>query len=210
NRAATAACERVACSSAEYDTTQTLAQELCSPLYENGTLDASPVSAAIASATAAAAAAVAGKDATDTNDYPPCGTACQQQFIPQSGCGSLANKTCICNNPVTVTSVGRCESQTCNPQDRATILYLSYQLCAGVGGIGNASEAANQTVATQTAGSEVLPPTGVPGGVEPFTGDVPGDGVEPFTGDVPGDGVEPFTGGVSGKGFEMGGWIVLI
>ena len=65
-------------------------------------------------------------------------------------------------------------------------MYLSYQLCAGVGGIGNASEAANQTVATQTGGSVVLPPTGVPGGVEPFTG------------------------GVNGKGLEVGGWIVLM
>ena len=49
------------------------------------------------------------------------------------------------------------------------------------------SEVANQTTATQTAGSVPLPPTGVP--------------------EV---GVVPFTGGVSGKGLEIGGSIVLM
>ena len=67
-----------------------------------------------------------------------------------------------------------------------TTRYLAYRLCAGVGGIGNASEAANQTIATQTAGSVPLPPTGIPGGVVPFTG------------------------GVGGKGFETRGWIMLM
>ena len=186
NRAATAACEKVSCSPTDYDTTQTLAQELCGPLYTNGTLDPSPIAPAITSATAAAAAAVEGKDVTDTNDYPACATACQLQNLPASGCGSLANTSCACNSPPLTITTRQCQIRTCSPEDLQTTFYLVYRLCAGVGGIGNASEVANQTIATQTVGSVPLPPTGVPGGVVPFTG------------------------GVGGKGLEMGGWLVLM
>ncbi|KAL8885706.1 MAG: hypothetical protein Q9205_007703 [Flavoplaca limonia] len=186
NRAATAACEKVTCSPTDYDNTQTLAQELCGPLYTNGTLNPTSVTSAIASATAAASAAVEGKDVTDPNDYPDCATACQEQNLPASGCGSLANTSCACNSPAIVTTTGQCEQQTCSPEDLRATMFLAYRLCAGVGGPGNTSEVANQTIATQTAGSVPLPPTGVPGGVVPFTG------------------------GVVGKGVELGGWIVLM
>ncbi|KAL8952141.1 MAG: hypothetical protein Q9222_001918 [Ikaeria aurantiellina] len=170
NRAATAGCEAVSCSSAEYSTTQTLAQQLCGPLYANGTLPSSPVSAAITAATSAAFAAVAGKDSTNTNDYPDCVTACQSQYIPSSECRSLANRTCVCNNGPLSTALGVCERTTCSTEDRLTLRYLSYQYCSGVGGLNNASEVANATVATQTQGSVVMPNLNATGTVMPFTG----------------------------------------
>ncbi|KAI4086825.1 MAG: hypothetical protein LQ344_007262 [Seirophora lacunosa] len=182
NRAATAGCEKVSCSPAEYSTTQTLAEELCGPLYTNGSLSASPVTVAIASATAAADAAVAGKDPANPNDYPPCGTACQQQTLPGSGCGSLANTACVCGEGPLNDALGACEIDTCSREDLQTISYLAYRLCRAQGGVGNASVVANQTVATQTAGSVPMGPT---------------------------MGTTPFTGGVAGMGAEMGGWVVL-
>lgn len=78
--------------------------------------------------------------------------------------------------------MGRCEAQTCSQADLETTQYLAYALCAGVGGIGNASEVANQTVASQTAGVVPSPPSG---------------------------GVVPFTGGAGGKEVATGGRIVL-
>ncbi|KAL9019969.1 MAG: hypothetical protein Q9185_002759 [Variospora sp. 1 TL-2023] len=181
NRAATASCEKVSCFADEYATTQTLAQQLCSPLYDNGTLSGPSVSAAIATATAAADAAVAGKDPTNPNDYPPCGTSCQLQNLPTSGCGSLANTSCLCTGSANG-AIGGCELRTCPEEDLQTITYLAYRLCR-FEGIGNSSAVANQTVATQTAGSVAMPPTG--------------------------SAVMPFTGGVGGKGVELGGWVVL-
>ncbi|KAI4170231.1 MAG: hypothetical protein LQ343_005114 [Gyalolechia ehrenbergii] len=166
NRAATAGCEKVSCSPTDYDKTQTLARELCSPLYANSSLDATPVSAAISTATAAAVAAVNGKDVTNPNDYPPCATACQLQNVPQSECRSLSNVSCVCSSRPLNTTLGGCEQRTCSRADLQTVRYLAYKLCAPVGGINNASEVANQTIATQTAGSVPEGPTGV----MPFTG----------------------------------------
>ncbi|KAL8708433.1 MAG: hypothetical protein Q9220_006723 [cf. Caloplaca sp. 1 TL-2023] len=174
NRAATAACEAVSCSPTEYGTTQTLAQQLCGPLYANGTLSASPVSAAVTAATSAALSAVAGKDPTSTNDYPTCATACQRQYVPSSGCGSLANRTCVCNDGPLNKALGGCETSTCSPEDRLRITYLAYQLCRSVGGLNNASEIANATVATQTQGSVVMPAPNGTGSVVPFTGEARG------------------------------------
>ncbi|KAL8981586.1 MAG: hypothetical protein Q9177_005523 [Variospora cf. flavescens] len=182
NRAATASCEKVSCSTDEYATTQTLAQQLCSPLYDNGTLSGPSVSATIGTATAAADAAVAGKDPTNPDDYPPCGTSCQLQNLPTSGCGSLANPSCLCTRSAN-TAIGDCELRTCPDEDLQTIAYLVYRLCR-FEGLGNASAVANQTVATQTAGSVAMPPTE--------------------------SAVMPFTGGVvGGKAVELGGWVVL-
>lgn len=183
NRAANAACKKISCSQSEIDTTDTLAQELCGPLYANNTINPTAVSSAIASATAAAAAAVAGKNASDTNDYPACASSCQQKYLPASGCGSIANASCACSSPIITGVVGRCQAQTCSPADLKTTQYLAYALCAPVGGIGNASVVANQTVASQTAGAVPSPSSG---------------------------GVVPFTGGAGGRGLETEGWISLM
>lgn len=183
NRAATSGCQKVSCSATEYDTAETLGDQLCTPLYTNGTINPSAVSSAIASATAAAASAVAGKNSLNSNDYPPCATSCQQQYLPSSGCRTLANKTCVCNSAALVTGAGGCESRTCSPADLEKVRYLSFQLCAGVGGIGNASEVANQSVATQTGGTGAVGPSG---------------------------GVVPFTGGAGTPGIEMGSWMVML
>ena len=160
------ACEKVSCSTQDYNKTQTLTQQLCGPLYANGTVSASSVSAAVASSTAAAAAAVAGKDPTKSGDYPPCADKCQQQFISNSSCGSIANASCICNNLGLVDKIASCEAATCSDEDQANARYLGYKLCTPVGGVGNASEVVNQTIATQTPGAGIgSQPTSTP-----FTG----------------------------------------
>ncbi|CAO1605748.1 hypothetical protein XANCAGTX0491_009254 [Xanthoria calcicola] len=186
NRAAAAGCEKVTCTPTEYTTTQTLAQQLCDPLYANTTLNPTAVSSAIASAsaTAAAAAAVAGKDVTDATDYPPCAQSCLAQYLPASGCGSLSNVSCVCASPALVVDTGRCELATCSPADLAITTSLAQALCARAGGVGNSSAVANETIAGQANGSVPVAPTGGP--------------------------VVPFTGGVSGMGVEMGGWMVLV
>ena len=167
-RAATAACEEVSCSPADFDKTQTLASQLCASLYSNGTLNPTSVSAAISTSTAAAAATVASKDVTNPASYPPCGQACIAQSLPPSGCGSLANRTCICQGPYFNVNTGTCETNTCSKADLATISYLAYHLCNPVGGIGNTTSAINQTIATQTASAGgPMAPTESP---QPFTG----------------------------------------
>ncbi|KAI4098454.1 MAG: hypothetical protein LQ339_006425 [Xanthoria mediterranea] len=184
NRAATAGCEKVTCTPTEYTTTQTLAQQLCGPLYANNTLNPTAVTSAIASATSAAAAAIAGKDVTDATDYPPCAQSCLAQYLPASGCGSLGNVSCVCASPAIVVDTGRCELQSCNPADLAITTSLAQAICARAGGIGNSSAVANETIAGQANGSVPVAPTGGP--------------------------VVPFTGGASGIGGEMGGWMVLV
>ncbi|KAL8665551.1 MAG: hypothetical protein Q9168_007673 [Polycauliona sp. 1 TL-2023] len=169
NRAATAACEKLSCTDTDYQTTQTLAQDLCGPLYTNNTLNPTSVSSAIASATAAATAAVAGKDFLNSNDYPPCARDCQNQVIPMSECKTLSNSSCICNSQTVVQGTGACELANCSMEDRMTTAYLSFKQCAAFGGIGNASEVANQTIATQSSAPVALPPNGT-GAVMPFTG----------------------------------------
>ncbi|KAL8896619.1 MAG: hypothetical protein Q9207_007629 [Kuettlingeria erythrocarpa] len=185
NRAATAACNRVSCLPAEYSTTETLAQQVCGPLYSNGTLSQASVTAAIAASTAAADVSLAGKDITDPNDYPACGRDCLLRLLPDSGCGSLANNSCVCNNRPLGLALASCDQNACGAQDLQTVFLLAYRLCSPVGGAGNASEIANQSIATLTAGSLPVPvgPTGS---------------------------VMPFTGGVGGKVAELlGGWLVF-
>lgn len=167
-RAATAACERVSCSPADYDKTQTLASQLCGSLYSNGTVNPTSVSAAISSSTAVAAAAVASKDPTNPASYPPCAQACISQYLPPSGCGSLANRACVCQGPYFNLYIGTCEMNSCSKADLATISYLAYELCNPIGGIGNTSTLVNQTIASQTASAgSPMAPTESP---QPFTG----------------------------------------
>ena len=94
-RAATASCQAVTCTPAERQSkfiscrdlgqtlramrankmspeTDTLSQEFCGPLYANNATLGSAVTSAIASATPIAIAATAGKDPTDTSNYPLC------------------------------------------------------------------------------------------------------------------------------------------
>ncbi|KAL8682518.1 MAG: hypothetical protein Q9186_001465 [Xanthomendoza sp. 1 TL-2023] len=183
NRASTASCEKVSCTDAEYTKTQDLAEKLCGSLYTNGTINPSPVSAAISSATAAAASAVAGKNASNINDYPACARSCQQQYLPVSGCGTLANASCICNSPALLSDTGRCEVANCSAADLVTTRALAQRLCSTVGGVGNASEVADQFIASQTASSGMMGPTA---------------------------GVMPFTGGAAIRRVEMGSWVVLL
>ncbi|KAG7006043.1 hypothetical protein G7Y79_00016g040280 [Physcia stellaris] len=186
NRALTAACETVSCSPADYTKTQTLAEQLCSPpFYSSGTISAASVSAAISAATASASAAVAGKDATNPNNYPACATACQKQTIPQSGCGSLSNVSCVCGNAALNDALGACETKTCSTEDRRTTRYLAFALCKSAGGLGNASAVTNQTLATQTGTPSLLVPSAT-GSVVPFTG-----------------------GAGSSWGVGAGGWVVV-
>ena len=177
NRALTAACETVTCSPADYTKTQTLAEQLCSPpFYTSGTISAASVSAAISAATASASAAVAGKDPTNSNDYPACATACQKQIVPQSACGSLSNVSCVCGNVDLNEALGSCERNTCSSVDLRTIRYLAFELCKSAGGIGNASAVTNQTIATQTGTPSLLVPSAT-GSLMPFTGGAGSGGV---------------------------------
>ncbi|KAL8749809.1 MAG: hypothetical protein Q9184_006658 [Pyrenodesmia sp. 2 TL-2023] len=152
NRAATAGCNRVSCSPADYNTTQTLTQQICDPIYSNNTLSQASVTAAIAASTAAADAALAGKDITNPNDYPACGRDCQLQLLPDSGCGRLANSSFVCNNRPLGLALARCQLSTCSERDLQTVFFLAYRLCSPVGGAGNVSGIANQTIATLTGG----------------------------------------------------------
>lgn len=52
--------------------TESLAQQLCGPLYSSNNALSTSVASAIASATAAAAAAVAGRDPLNLSSYPTC------------------------------------------------------------------------------------------------------------------------------------------
>ncbi|KAL8930801.1 MAG: hypothetical protein Q9208_000342 [Pyrenodesmia sp. 3 TL-2023] len=167
NRAATAGCDRVSCSLTDYSTTQTLTQQICSPLYSsNGTtLSQASITAAIAASTAAADAALAGKDVTDPNDYPACGRDCQLRLLPDSGCGSLANNSCVCNNRPLGLALASCQLGACSERDLQTVFFLAYRLCSPVGGAGDVSAIANQTIPTT-------------GAMVPFIGGVGGEGIE--------------------------------
>ena len=86
------------------------------------------------------------------------------QYLPLSGCGSLANRKCACQTSNLNANLGSCETKTCSKDDLLTITYLAVELCNPVGGVGNTSAVVNQTIATQTAptpanftgGAEVL------------------------------------------------------
>ncbi|KAL8768296.1 MAG: hypothetical protein Q9209_005435 [Squamulea sp. 1 TL-2023] len=79
-RSRTAACEEVTCSDVDYQTTQTLAQQLCGPLYSNNSAMSTSIASAIASATAVAASAVAGKDPLILSSYPACALDVSEKF----------------------------------------------------------------------------------------------------------------------------------
>ncbi|KAL2056533.1 hypothetical protein ABVK25_002927 [Lepraria finkii] len=140
-RSRTAACEEVTCSPEDRLTISLLAQELCDPVYSTTPTLGPAVSSAIASATIFAASAVASKDPTSISSYPPCGQACQKQYLPPSGCVSLSNRKCVCQTSDFNANVGTCEQASCSVTDLQTIADISYELCNPVGGIGNVSNA---------------------------------------------------------------------
>ncbi len=108
----------------------------------------SAVSSAIASATAVAAS-VASRDPTKSASYPLCAVRnstppsahltrnprentntthpqqkCQNASIPASGCGTVANYTCICKSPTLLkldSSLNTCEVNTCSASDLQSI-----------------------------------------------------------------------------------------
>ena len=88
----------------------------------------------------------------------------------------------MCSNGPLNAALGACEQNSCSPADLQTIVWLSFAYCKSVGGTGNASDIANQTVATQTAGIVPVGPTGS---------------------------LTPFTGGAGLSGVEKGSWMVL-
>ena len=162
-RAQTAACEKVSCSAADYNKTQALALQLCGPVAAVSSVNPTSVSSAIVASTSTAAAAVASKDPTNLLDYPLCAQNCNNELLPQTDCGSLANRTCICNQEY-ASRVGACEDANCNMEDRETTRYLGDQLC-NVPGVGNgsfASPTGTNNSATQTGPS--VPPATFTGG----------------------------------------------
>ncbi|KAL8993698.1 MAG: hypothetical protein Q9169_006145 [Polycauliona sp. 2 TL-2023] len=189
DRAQTAACEKISCSATDYEAAETLNEQACSPLYTNNTIDPTPISSAIASATAAAIATVAGQDLSVPDSEPACAVACVNRFFPgDSGCGTFANSSCVCNSPVVLNEVGDCQETECGPEDLITTVYFAFAKCAPVGGVANvnAIAAANQTGgANQTAGTVASPPPPPPG-------------------------VVPFTGGAGSMVIEKGLWFLLL
>ena len=73
------------------------------------------------------------------------------------------------------TQLSDCATSSCSAADLVVRRYLTFELCAPVGGLRNASALVNQTVATQTAGAVVMGPTG---SVAPFTGEAGFKGCE--------------------------------
>lgn len=140
-RSVTAACQQITCSASDLARTQILSQQVCGPVYQNDTSLGSAVSSAIASATYVAAS-VASRDPTKSTSYPLCAQTCQNSSIPASGCGSLANRTCICKSPTFLNSgVNACEKSTCSASDLQITEDLADSLCNPVGGVGNVSNA---------------------------------------------------------------------
>jgi len=133
-RSGAAACEAVSCSHADYNTTQTLALQLCGPFYTANSTLSSAVSAAIASATSVAVAAVSGKNLSDPASFPQCAQNCFSQ-IGYFDCGSLANQSCICNGTGPFSSnVGACEVANCSVADFEITVDLADAYCNSLGG----------------------------------------------------------------------------
>ena len=78
--------------------------------------------------------------------------------------------SCVCHNTALADALGSCEDVGCNAQDRRDVGYLAFKYCAPAGGVGNATQAVNQTVATQTPGAGI----GSTGTSVPFTGNAAG------------------------------------
>ncbi|KAM0798434.1 hypothetical protein BDR22DRAFT_891226 [Usnea florida] len=148
-RSITAACQQITCLASDKAITQLLSEEVCGPVYQNNPSLGSAVSSAIASATSVAAS-VASKDPTKSTNWPLCAQKCQSSAIPASGCGSLANRTCVCKSPGFLNSgIDPCEKSTCNSSDLQLTVYLADSLCSPVGGVGNFS-IASQSASTPT------------------------------------------------------------
>lgn len=137
-------CEKATCSASDLQITLDLANSLCAPVGGFG----DPYNA---SATATVASAVATGDPTKSASYPLCAQKCQNASIPTSGCGSLANRTCLCSNASSSASVGGCEIATCSASDLQVTVDLVNSLCSPVAGfipVSTASNASNRSTAT--------------------------------------------------------------
>lgn len=143
-RSQTAACEALECSPSEYQKTQLLAGKLCNRTYTNAS--ASSVSVAIAAATANATTSAGGKDPTDLSNYPACAQNCITQYLPDSTCGSLSNRACICQGGKGQAQLDKCERAQCSATHLQVLQYFVYELCTPVGGLGNST---NVTLPTQ-------------------------------------------------------------
>ncbi|KAL8665793.1 MAG: hypothetical protein Q9202_001915 [Teloschistes flavicans] len=137
-RSSAAACQSITCSPSNYGKTQLLTNLVCAPLYIDGTISPTAVSAAIAAATSAAASALATADPANPLTYPSCARNCIKQAL-QADCGDFNNTKCICQSPVFFANITPCEVSTCTPADLQTTLYLSEANCnkTGIGGIGD-------------------------------------------------------------------------
>ena len=125
-----ASCEKASCSASDFQITLDLANSLCRPVGGFG----DPYNAS--------------GDPTKSASYPLCAQKCQNASIPTTGCGSLANRTCLCTNATSSAMVGGCEIATCSASDLQTTTDLANALCAPVGGFPNAYNASNGTTAT--------------------------------------------------------------
>lgn len=164
-RSSTAACEEVICDLQDYLKTQVLAQQLCGPFYEQNSTLGSAVSSAIASATSAALAATESKIPTNPAEWPPCAQACFDKYIPASGCGNLANRTCVCSSQSLNSNLGLCETATCDRTDIEKIIALANELCFPVGGqVSDSNASANAGIRPSSNTSTSLPSP------SPFTG----------------------------------------
>ena len=130
-------CEIATCNASDLQITTDLANSLCAPV---GGFN----SAYNASATAVATSG-ASKDPTKSTSYPLCAQKCQNASIPASGCGSLANRTCICTSDSLNAAAGSCEVATCSAADGQITRDLVDSLCSG---FANAPNASSSTTAT--------------------------------------------------------------
>ncbi|KAL9058120.1 MAG: hypothetical protein Q9206_002077 [Seirophora lacunosa] len=116
NRGNTSSCQALTCSDAEYQRAETLARDLCQPVYEaNPSLELS-ASSAIASATAAAMSALATRNPTVLTDYPLLATFLIFSLCrPVGGLSPKRESSCRSGNMTSTGSTGGNASSPITP-----------------------------------------------------------------------------------------------
>ncbi|KAL8713136.1 MAG: hypothetical protein Q9220_002657 [cf. Caloplaca sp. 1 TL-2023] len=109
-------------------------------------------------------------DPTDLSNYPACSQKCiPETFGPPADCGSLSNRTCICNTFQFGIVITPCKTITCSKLELNRELLpdetntLAAKLCAPLGGIGPVDATAAESVYASTqlliAATPTYPPS---------------------------------------------------
>lgn len=135
-------CETASCTGSERQVISAYSAALCLPV--RNALNFVPTGAAPSSylveATYSAPNPPAATNAPNNiSAFPICAQSCIYGSAAAANCSSINDLTCICQNQIFVSSVGRCEMAVCSSAEIEVVFALAQNVCQPVGGFTPAS-----------------------------------------------------------------------